>query len=87
VIASQFLSALERLNPEEQRLVAAETFRIVSDPNRLRDPGYRLERLERLKRKDLWSIRISRDLRAILYQHPDGTWIFLYVGHHDEALD
>jgi hypothetical protein len=47
-------------------------------------PGLRLERLKDAMNKNVWSGRVGRDLRAILYQE-DEDWLILYVGHHDDA--
>lgn len=49
-------------------------------------PGISLERVEQATQKNLWSARVSRDLRAILYK--DGEdWRFIYIGHHDDAYN
>lgn len=40
--------------------------------------------LERLQKNDLWSGRISGDLRAILAKQGE-DWCLLYAGHHDDA--
>ncbi len=51
-----------------------------------KQPGVSLERVNQAKQNDLWSARVSRDLRAILYQ--DGEdWRFIHIGHHDEAYE
>lgn len=47
-------------------------------------PGFSLERLERLKTSDLWSARISDDLRAIIYRD-GGDHHIVYCDHHDAA--
>jgi hypothetical protein len=49
-------------------------------------PGISLERVDQAAQKNLWSARVSRDLRAILYK--DGEdWRFIYIGHHDDAYN
>lgn len=51
-----------------------------------KQPGISLERVNQTKQDDLWSARVTRDLRAILYQ--DGEdWRFIYLGHHDDAYE
>lgn len=47
-------------------------------------PGLSLERVKETASKNVWSGRVGRDLRAILYQEDD-DWLILYVGHHDDA--
>jgi len=49
-------------------------------------PGAKLERIEKTAQKDLWSARVSRDIRAILYKDNE-DWRFIYIGHHDDAYD
>jgi hypothetical protein len=46
--------------------------------------GTSLERVNRTKIPNLWSARISQELRAILCQEGD-TYLLLHVGHHDAA--
>ena len=46
--------------------------------------GTRLERLNRARLPNLWSARINRDLRAILYREGE-TWLVLHAAHHDDA--
>ncbi len=47
-------------------------------------PGISLERITRTRTSNLWSGRISEDLRAILHKDGD-TWALLYADHHDPA--
>ncbi|HXE71179.1 MAG TPA: 3'-5' exonuclease [Candidatus Nitrosotenuis sp.] len=47
-------------------------------------PGIRLERVTGARSKDIWSGRVTQDLRAILHKNGD-TWTLLYVDHHDAA--
>ncbi|MGH8709802.1 MAG: 3'-5' exonuclease [Burkholderiales bacterium] len=47
-------------------------------------PGLSLERVKEAASRNVWSGRVGRDLRAILYQEDD-NWLILYVGHHDDA--
>jgi mRNA-degrading endonuclease RelE of RelBE toxin-antitoxin system len=47
-------------------------------------PSLSLERVKEAASKNVWSGRVGRDLRAILYQEDD-NWLILYVGHHDDA--
>jgi hypothetical protein len=47
-------------------------------------PGISLERINQANQKGLWSARVSRDLRAVLYQDNE-DWRFIYFSHHDDA--
>lgn len=47
-------------------------------------PGISLERLDRLKTNQLWSARISQDVRAIVFREGSTDYL-LYVDHHDAA--
>ena len=57
---------------------------IIKFQNNPAQPGLSLERLTKTKNDNLWSARISQDLRAIIYKD-GGTWMLLYAGHHDDA--
>jgi superfamily I DNA/RNA helicase/mRNA-degrading endonuclease RelE of RelBE toxin-antitoxin system len=47
-------------------------------------PSLSLERITKTKNQNLWSARISQELRAIVYK--DGEdWIVLHANHHDDA--
>ena len=49
-------------------------------------PSLSLERVTKARDKNLWSARITQNLRAIIYK--DGnTWALLYAGQHDDAYD
>ncbi len=47
-------------------------------------PSISLERINRTADRNLWSARISRDLRAIVYKEGD-TWALVHADHHDDA--
>jgi len=82
VLADHFLKSLGTLTREEQARVYDAVFAFIQNP---RHPGLSLHRLDKVKTKGFWSIRVSLDLRMILYQHPEGLWVLAYVGHHDDA--
>ena len=49
-------------------------------------PSLSLERITKTKNQNLWSARISQELRAIIYK--DGEdWIVLHADHHDDAYN
>ncbi|WP_204150620.1 3'-5' exonuclease [Leptolyngbya sp. CCY15150] len=47
-------------------------------------PSLSLERITKTKNDNLWSARITQDLRAVIYKDGD-TWALLHAGHHDAA--
>jgi hypothetical protein len=81
ILATTFLDSLENLEKDEQ-------LRALSFVQELRrstkSTGASLERVRNAKSKNLWSGRIDRDLRAILYREDD-TITILYAAHHDPA--
>jgi hypothetical protein len=80
-IAKSFLPSLAQLEPREQSLTMAFVQKMMDEHVR---QGTSLERVNRTKISNLWSARISQELRAILYQEGD-TYLLLHVGHHDAA--
>ncbi len=81
IIAPQLFSSLSQLTAKEQARVIEFINIFQANPAH---PGVSLERLTRVRSRNVWSGRISRDLRAIL--HKDGeTWAILYAAHHDPA--
>lgn len=81
LIPPALFDAIARLSAQEQVAVIDFIRRFEDDPSH---PGLQLHPLNRAKRSDLWSARISGDLRAIL--HKDGQdWAILYADHHDAA--
>jgi len=81
LIADTFLPATIRLTADEQRRVNEFLVAFSRDPSH---PSISLERLDRTASNDLWSGRITQDLRAILHKEGD-VWAALYVDHHDDA--
>lgn len=65
IIAPQLFSSLGQLTASEQARVIGFITTFQQNPA---TPGVSLERLNRARSKSVWSGRISRDLRAILYK-------------------
>jgi superfamily I DNA/RNA helicase len=82
-ISTSFQSAQARLNNEERGRVFTFIMKFDEDPGH---PSISLERVQKVKSPNLWSGRVSKELRAILQKDGD-TWIAVYVGRHDEAYD
>lgn len=79
VYRSYYESAL-RLQPKESQLAMQFVLQFEANPAH---PGLSLERLNH-SNKAVWSGRVSKELRAILYQL-EGDWAVLHVDHHDAA--
>jgi hypothetical protein len=47
-------------------------------------PGLSMERVERAPDPNVWSVRVSQDLRAIVWRQGSMA-LLLYAGHHDDA--
>ncbi len=73
------------------------TFRRISDRDAIdvaiekffenpANPGLSLERLDKIKARNIWSVRVNNDIRIILYRSDD-EWVLLHVDRHDEAYD
>jgi len=81
IYASTFGDALGKLPHQEQKQVKITTVDLMMN---LKGSGLSLERINRAADTDMWSARVSRDLRIILKR--DGEDLVLaYVGHHDDA--
>jgi hypothetical protein len=76
-----FVARASQLDAPSARRALDFMVKYLRDPG---SPGISLERLDRLKADNLWSGRVSQDLRAIIYRE-DGLDLLLYVDHHDAA--
>ena len=77
--ASTFTDALGRLSAAEQKQAKLTAFDLQLDP---RGNGLQMHRIE--KAPGFWSVRVSGDIRIILYKQDDTT-LLAYVDHHDAA--
>jgi hypothetical protein len=80
-LGSTFQAALNHLTNDERGRVLTFMLKFYDDPAH---PSISLERVQHSKSANLWSGRVSNELRAIL-QKDGAQWIALYVGHHDDA--
>ena len=80
MLARDFLSSVSSLQPNDLARVFQFVTQFQDNPAH---PGISLERI-RASEGELWSGRISQDLRAILYKDGD-TWAVLHADHHDAA--
>jgi len=81
-IADSFYKSLAKLTREEQNRARETVFLFLQNP---KHPSLQMHRLSKIKRKGFWSLYVNDDLRIILYEHPDGAYVFVYVDHHDDA--
>jgi hypothetical protein len=81
VLADSFLPATSRFSASEKARVLDFVGQFQKNPA---NPGVSLERIRKARSENVWSGRISRDIRAILYKDGD-TWVALHAGHHDPA--
>ncbi|MGH9766087.1 MAG: 3'-5' exonuclease [Blastocatellia bacterium] len=82
-ISTSFQAAQSKLNNEERGRVFTFIMKFDEDPSH---PSISFERVQQAKSPNLWSGRVSKELRAIL-QKDGETWIAVYVGRHDEAYE
>lgn len=82
VIADSFYKSLAKLTREEQNRVRETVFLFLENP---KHPSLNMHRLERVKTKGFWSLYVNKDIRIIIYQHPEVGYILAYTGHHDDA--
>ncbi len=82
IIAKEFFPSTSKLQANEQTRVIQFVTRFQEDPAH---PGISLEKIN-TPGGNLWSGRVSQDIRAILYKDGD-TWAVLHVDHHDDAYE
>ena len=80
-IADTFTDSLARLTSNEQKAVKTTAFDLQMNPAQ---PGLRFHKLEKVRDPNLWSVRVSRDLRIIVHR-TQNSLMLCYVDHHDDA--
>lgn len=80
-IADTFTDSLAKLTNEEQKVVKTTAFDLQMNPA---SPGLQFHKLEKVKDKRFWSIRINSDLRLIVHK-TESSLLLCFVGHHDNA--
>lgn len=83
LIADTFTDSLAKLTGEEQKTIKTTAFDLQMNPA---NPGMRFHRVERVKDKNFWSVRVNKDIRLIVHKSHDSL-LLCYVGHHDNAYD
>ena len=82
-IADTFTDSLARLTVDEQKIVKTTAFDLQIDPSR---PSMQFHKLDKAKDKNLWSVRVGRDIRLIVHK-TESNLLLCYVDHHDRAYD
>jgi len=80
-IADTFTASLARLNAREQAAAKQTAFDLQVDPT---GKGLSLHRVDRSRDPDFWTVRVNRDIRAVIHRRGPDT-LLAYVGHHDDA--
>ena len=82
-IADTFTDSLARLTGDEQKAVKTTAFDLQLNPA---SPGMSFHKLDKVKDKNFWSVRVSSDIRLIVHR-TQGSLMLCYVAHHDNAYD
>jgi hypothetical protein len=81
-IADTFPPAMERIAGKDRERCNRKISEFRINPKR---HGFSLERVQGSKDPDLWSFRVSEDIRIIARRGAHGMYTLCYVGHHAEA--
>ena len=82
-IADTFTDSLARLTGDEQKAVKTTAFDLQLNPAA---PGLSFHKLDKVRDKNFWSVRVSSDIRLIVHRVQDSL-LLCYVDHHDKAYD
>ena len=80
-IADTFTGSLAKLTGEEQKAVKTTAFDLQINPS---NPGMQFHRIENVRDKNFWSVRVNSDIRIIAHKTA-GSLLLCYVDHHDSA--
>ena len=82
-IADTFTDSLARLTGDEQKAVKMTAFDLQINPA---NPGNRFHKLDKVKDKNFWSVRVTADIRLIVHKSQHSL-LLCYVNHHDKAYE
>lgn len=82
-IADTFTDSLARLTGDEQKAAKTTAFDLQINPA---NPGMSFHKLDKVKDKKFWSVRVNKDIRLIVHKD-EQSLLLCYVGHHDKAYD
>jgi len=74
-----FTDSLAKLTGEEQKIVKTTAFDLQLNPAK---PGMSFHKLDKARDKNLWSVRVSLDIRLIVHK-TENSLLLCYVDHHD----
>ena len=80
-IADTFTDSLTQLPGDEQKAVKTTAFDLQLNPA---NPGMKFHRLDNVKDKNFWSVRVNADLRMIIHK-TESSLLLCYVNHHEKA--
>jgi hypothetical protein len=80
-IADTFTDSLAKLSGDEQKAAKTTAFDLQLDPS---NRGMQFHRVDRSKDPNFWSVRVNRDLRAIVHK-TNASFMLCYVDRHDKA--
>ena len=81
LIADTFTDSLAKLSAEEQKGAKTTAFDLQVNPDQ---PGLSYHRLDKVKDKNFWSVRVNADIRIIVHRIASHL-LLCYVDHHDKA--
>ena len=82
-IADTFTDSLSKLMGDEQKAVKTTAFDLQLNPA---NPGMSFHRLDKVRDKNFWSVRVNRDIRLIVHK-TTSSLLLCYVAHHDQAYN
>ncbi len=82
-IADTFTESLARLTGDEQKAVKTTAFDLQLNPA---NPGLSFHKLDKVKDKKFWSVRVNKDIRLIVHRS-EASLLLCYVDHHDKAYE
>ncbi len=82
-IADTFTDSLARLTGENQKAIKTTAFDLQLNPS---NPGLQFHRLDQVKDKNFWSVRVNRDIRIIVHKN-EKSLLLCYVDHHEKAYE
>lgn len=83
LLSDTLVASVRRLDPSDAKRVWDFLAKLFEDPT---NPGISMERITHTKDKNLWSGRITQNLRAVVHKESDNHTV-LYAGQHDDAYD
>ncbi len=89
LISDSFTDSLARLTDTEQKAVKTTAFELqlaTGHQSLGTVPGMSFHKLDRVRDKNFWSVRVSSDLRLIVHRTTKSL-LLCYVDHHDQAYE